>query len=356
MGKALIALAATFGLVLALILFAVIGSAEPPCGPPTGTGSQVDVRALSYPSSTGAPMAADVYLPQGAGAGSTQLRPMLVMVHGGGFFFGDRHELDQVSKDAAAAGYITVNIDYSLTAPRWPTEPDDVRAAIAWARTQARQWGGDPAKMATWGDSAGGNLAVGAAASGDHGGLQAAVSWSGPFDLAALGSAVVEAGTDYQKLSSIADPFLYLGCLPITCASTYAAASPALSATPGAPPMYLANSANELVPLAQQEEMAATLARLGVPHQTAVVPGSGHATAYAASQTAPSLAWLNQTLGFTPPPPPAPAQLVSDPGAQTPPRGRGIVARPGGGGHGDRGRRQGHGGDRAGHHHRLGGG
>ncbi len=318
MGKALIALTVTVGLVLALILFGVIGSGEPPCGPATSTAPPVDVRALSYPSSTGAPMAADVYLPPGAGAGSTPLRPILVMVHGGGFFFGDRHELDQVSKDAAAAGYIAVNIDYTLTAPRWPTEPNDVRAAIAWARTQAPQWGGDPATMASWGDSAGGNLAVGVAASGDHAGLQAAVSWSGPFDLTALGTAVAAAGTDYQKLSSIADPYLYLGCLPILCAPTYAAASPALSATAGAPPMYLVNSATELVPVAQQQQMAATLTRLGVPHQTVVVPGSGHATAYAASQTAPTLSWLNQTLGFTPPPPPASAQLVSDPGAQTP--------------------------------------
>jgi len=315
MGKALIALAAVSGLVMALILFAVIGSEEPPPCAPAGSTPQVDVRALTYPSSTGAPMAADVYLPQGAGAGSTPPRPMLVLVHGGGFFFGDRHELDQVSKDAAAAGYIAVNIDYNLTAPRWPTEPNDVRAAIAWARTQAPQWGGDPAKMATWGDSAGGNLAVGVAAGGDHAGLQAAVSWSGPFNLAALGSAVAAAGTDYQKLSSIADPFIYLGCLPIMCPPTYAAASPAVSATPGAPPMYLANSQTELVPLAQQEEMAATLARLGVPHQTAVVAGTGHATAYAAQQTAPTLAWLSQTLGFTPPPPPAPAQLVSGPAA-----------------------------------------
>jgi len=105
MGKALIAITATCGLVMVLILFAVIGSEEPPPCAPAGSTPQVDVRALTYPSSTGAPIAADVYLPQGAGAGSTPPRPILVMVHGGGFFFGDRHELDQESKDAEVPGF-----------------------------------------------------------------------------------------------------------------------------------------------------------------------------------------------------------------------------------------------------------
>jgi len=151
----LIAMAAACGLVMALIIFAVIGSEEPPpCGP-TSSGSQVDVRALSYPSSTGAALPADVYLPQGAGAGATPARPMLVMVHGGGWFFGDRHEYDGVARQAAEHGYIAITFEYDIAAPRWPREMNDVRAAIAWARTQAPQWGGDAGKLATWGTSAG---------------------------------------------------------------------------------------------------------------------------------------------------------------------------------------------------------
>ncbi len=330
MAKTLVALGAVVSLAVALIFVALLGfDHKKGCGTGTpGAPAPVDVRALAYPTPGGGTQPADVYLPAGGGAGTPTPVPIVVFVHGGGFFFGDRHELDGAAKATAAHGMIAVNIDYTLDAPRWPREPDQVRAAIAWARSQAPSWGGDPARMATFGDSAGGNLAVQVAASGDHSGLQAAVSWSGPMDLSNLTSAVATSGTDYQKLSSIADPFIYLGCLPFLCPQTYTAASPALSATPGAPPMYLANSQTELVPLAQQEEMAATLARLGVPHQTAVVPGTGHATAYADQQTAPTLAWLDTTLGFTTPPPPAPsapasgAQLVANP------------ATPGGGGAG----------------------
>jgi len=328
MGKALVAIAAVSGLVMALILFAVIGSEEPPpCGqPPAGGGGQVDVRALAYPAPSGGTQPADVYIPAGGGAGSTP-RAMIIAIHGGGWFFGDRHELDGVAKDAAAQGFLVVNIEYSMNGPRWPRELDDVRAAIGWARAQAPQWGGDPARMATWGDSAGAHLAVAAAAAGDHSGLQAAVGWSGPYDLGAL-PAQAAGATDYQKVAATADPAILLDCIALVCPGRYTEASPALSATPGAPPMYLANSTTELVPLAQQEEMAATLVRLGVPHQTAVVPGTGHATAYADQQTAPTLAWLHQTLHFTTPPPPPPsapasdAQLVANP------------ATPGGGGAG----------------------
>jgi len=135
MGKALVAIAAVSGLVMALILFAVIGSEEPPpCGqPPAGGGGQVDVRALTYPAPSGGTQPADVYIPAGGGAGSTP-RPMIIAIHGGGWFFGDRHELDGVAKDAAAHGYLVVNIEYSMNGPRWPRELDDVRAAIGWAR------------------------------------------------------------------------------------------------------------------------------------------------------------------------------------------------------------------------------
>jgi len=198
-------------------------SASGGCG---GAPLQVRVLALTYPSSTGAQLAADVYLPPGGGAGTQPLRPMIVMVHGGGWFFSDRHELDAESRDAAMHGYVAINLDYDMTAPRWPKEPDDVKAAITWARTQAGQFGGEPAKMATWGDSAGANLAVDVAASGDHSGLQAAIGWSGPYDLAALpGNAAAVVSTDYQKAASLADPAIYLGCLAFVCPSTYTAVS-----------------------------------------------------------------------------------------------------------------------------------
>ena len=317
-GKAAVAATLAAVLVVALMVLAVVGSQEPPpCGANGNTTSQVDVRALTYPSSTGAAQPADVYIPQGAGAGLAPARPVIVAVHGGGWFFGDRHELGAVARKAAERGYIVVNIEYDMAPPRYPRELNDVRAAIAWARSQATQWGGDPTRIASWGDSAGANLAVTAAATGDHSGLQAAVGWSGPYDLAALpGHTAAIAATDYQRLAATADPFIYLDCLAALCPDRYAAVSPAVSASPGAPPVYLANSDHELVPLAQQNQMVATLQRLGVPHQAVVVPGTGHATAYTDQQTAPTLNWLDKTLGFTAPPTPAAANLAAGPAPQ----------------------------------------
>jgi len=167
---------------------------------------------------------------------------------------------DQVARDAAQHGYIAVTFEYDISAPgRWPREVDDVRAVIAWARSQASQWGGDPGKIATWGTSAGANLAVEVAAAGDHSGLSADVGWSGPYLLQALPQ---QATTGEQQVAATADPFIYLNCFIQLCPEEYVAASPALSATPGMPPTYLANSSNELVPVGQQDAMVNTLQRL----------------------------------------------------------------------------------------------
>jgi len=125
------------------------GGAPAPDAPPTGGGDQaaggcggapqVQVLALTYPGVSG-PHAVDVYLPPGGGPGKPPV-PMVVAIHGGGWFFGDRHELDQVSRDAAMHGYVIINGDYTLDAPRYPRELDDVRAEIAWARAHAGEWG-----------------------------------------------------------------------------------------------------------------------------------------------------------------------------------------------------------------------
>ncbi len=60
-----------------------------------------------------------------------------------------------------------------LDAPAWSSAWRRLRAAgLAVTAVFVPTAGGDPAKMATWGDSAGENLAVGVAASGDHAGLR----------------------------------------------------------------------------------------------------------------------------------------------------------------------------------------
>ncbi|GAB2938868.1 hypothetical protein GCM10027047_39060 [Rhodococcus aerolatus] len=290
----------------------VQAGAPAPAAVPTGCGGagvQVTVTQVTYPvPGGGGTQPADLYTPAGAGAGTTP-RPVVVMVHGGGFFFGDRSELAEAAKAAAEHGYLVLNVDYDLGAPRWPRELDQVGAAIDYARTAVP--GVDPARVALLGDSAGGALVLEAGMLGDHHGVQAVVSWSGPSNFTSLSAQVPPPapGTaqlaSYQQAASVADPTIYLGCLQVVCPDLWAQASPALSLTAGAPPVMMVNSTVELVPLPQVAEMTDALARQGQMSRTLVFPGDRHATAYTADANAPTLAWLDETLHFTPPPPPA---------------------------------------------------
>ncbi|SBS77890.1 Esterase/lipase (fragment) [uncultured Mycobacterium sp.] len=58
-------------------------------------------------------------------------------------------------------GWVCLSIQYgSSPRHRWPRQITDVKAAIAWARANAEQFGGDPSFVAVAGCSAGGHLAT----------------------------------------------------------------------------------------------------------------------------------------------------------------------------------------------------
>lgn len=88
--------------------------------------------------------------------------PVLVFVPGGGWLHGGR-QLQGYSLMAhlARRGWVCVSVQYRV-APRhrWPQHVRDVRAAVAWTRTNIGDLGGDPRFLALAGCSAGGHLAA----------------------------------------------------------------------------------------------------------------------------------------------------------------------------------------------------
>jgi triacylglycerol lipase len=85
-------------------------------------------------------------------------RPVLIFVHGGGFTRGDKKQTDNMPVWGAANGMVGVDINYRL-APKdpWPAGQQDLKAAIAWVRTNITRFGGDPNRIFLWGHSAGAN-------------------------------------------------------------------------------------------------------------------------------------------------------------------------------------------------------
>ena len=87
--------------------------------------------------------------------------PVLVYFHGGAWVAGNPASHRKLTHRMAEGGCLVVSADYRLAPENpFPAGFDDCLAAIAWAVAHAHEYGGDPARIAVGGDSAGGNLAA----------------------------------------------------------------------------------------------------------------------------------------------------------------------------------------------------
>lgn len=98
-----------------------------------------------------------IYRPEGSGPFG-----VLVFYHGGGWVIGG---LDTHDRECRAlcrgAGCLVVAVDYRLAPEHpFPAAVDDSFAALRWVGAHAADLGGDPARIAVGGDSAGGNLSA----------------------------------------------------------------------------------------------------------------------------------------------------------------------------------------------------
>ena len=87
--------------------------------------------------------------------------PVLVFVPGGAWVFGSRAlQGHALMAHLAEQGWVCLSVQYR-TSPRhrWPRQIIDVKAAIAWARANVDQYGGDRTFVAVAGCSAGGHMA-----------------------------------------------------------------------------------------------------------------------------------------------------------------------------------------------------
>lgn len=180
-------------------------------------------EGITYADRETGEMKLDLYLPQ------CDDPPLVVYVHGGGWIAETRSNVPDPERYAAEWGCAVASVSYRLQEipqvvdgeemydPDNPTPrgtfPDhfvDVKAAIRWLRARADEYGYDAERVAAWGASAGGHLALLAGvvddvtdlgdafadeleqtvAPGESGAVQAVVSWYGAADFALEGDEV----------------------------------------------------------------------------------------------------------------------------------------------------------------------
>ena len=126
----------------------------------------------------------DIWKPNQSG------RPVLIILHGGGWTGGDKTDAALVgaSNRFADRGFCVFNANYTLTGGAPATPIIDIQTLLTWVRANAATYNGAGTKVAVLGASAGGHLALMAAIQGVSGGTRpdAVIGWSPPCDLGAL--------------------------------------------------------------------------------------------------------------------------------------------------------------------------
>jgi len=223
----------------------------------------------------------DVYVPDVA----TAPRPVMVWIHGGGWYSGDKSAPPGMG--LLLRGYVVVSIDYRLSREAvFPAQIYDCKAAIRFLRSHAREFDIDPARIGVWGCSAGGQLAALLGATNgrkDYEGaegtpgvssdVQAVCDWFGPSDflqwkdLSAPGAIAVN-----QFLGGVAANH--------DAAAKFASPAEQVGRSPAVPFLIMHGDQDKLVPLQQSQILYDRLRKAGAIVKFVVLPHTGHGTGW----------------------------------------------------------------------------
>jgi len=234
----------------------------------------------------------ELLVPEGAAAA-----PVVVWIHGGGWKSGSRLPIPARVSNLCSRGYAVASVDYRLTTTAlWPAQIQDVRGAVRWLRAHAAEYGLDPERFASWGDSAGAHLAsmlatsggvpsitigsVTADLEGTTGGnlgqssrVQAAVHWYGATD--SLQMRFYPSTVNHDSASS--DESRLVGGPIQSNPERVATANPITYASADDPPLLaMHGTLDKLIPFNQSQLLVDALNAAGASAVLRPVQGAGH--------------------------------------------------------------------------------
>ncbi|GAA1973110.1 alpha/beta hydrolase [Microbacterium pumilum] len=216
------------------------------------------------------PLSMDLRTPDAEGA------PLIVFLHGGGWLRGSRKVFTPGISDAqsfdriVAAGFAVASCEYRLSGEaRFPAQLDDVSAALTWLQTHGAGYGVDASRVVLWGVSAGATLAALSGLARDD--VLGVVDWFGPADLFTM--AEHDSGDPPDETREAR----WIGGPAAELPDLARAASPVYQVHAGAPPFHISHgTADEHVPFAQSEALAAALSGVGAEVEFHPVDGGRH--------------------------------------------------------------------------------
>ncbi len=116
------------------------------------------IKNITYVNYSGRKLHLELFVPNKK---NKKLLPAVILIHGGGWRSGDRSMEWPMAQHLAARGYVTVTVEYRLSVEAlYPAAIYDLKTAIKWLRENSLKYGIDSSKIATYGCSAGGQLAA----------------------------------------------------------------------------------------------------------------------------------------------------------------------------------------------------
>ncbi|SDQ15021.1 S9 family peptidase [Quadrisphaera sp. DSM 44207] len=220
---------------------------------------------------------ADLWLPSG------EASRVAVLVHGGYWQAGyDRDLQEQLAVDLVAGGWAVWNADYRAVGDGggWPATLADVAAAVDALGPAAREHGLPLDRVASAGHSAGGQLALWAAARDrlPQGAPGAAATGSPQVRPAAVVAQAAVADLVAAHRLGLGDGAVasLLGGGPQQVPERYAAADPSRLLPLGVPLLVVTGEDDDLVPPSMSQRLAAAARAAGDDAVLEVVPGEDH--------------------------------------------------------------------------------
>jgi acetyl esterase/lipase len=276
-------------------LLVLLGLLAPSAGQAQSCQTYPNLTYASWTASDGStqPLQLELLVPSGTSAPV----PVMVWIHGGGWFSGSRLPIPSGVSALCSQGYAVASVDYRLVPDAiWPAQLHDVKAAVRWLRAHADSYGLDPDRFAAWGESAGGHLAamlgttgglssvtIGRASVdlegsvGDHldesSRVQAVVDWYGATDF--LQMRFYPATSNHDAMGSPESRFV--GGPIQKNPERAATANPISHISPDDPPfLVMHGTIDDLIPFNQSELLVEALRQRGVPVSFVPVPDVGH--------------------------------------------------------------------------------